>query len=125
MGALLRHPAAVIGIAMGYLVLVEGVFVQALQGAQPWLLRLNVDGWLQHGTKYAINSCTTDGLGNYTCKGIDKVLTVGHRSASGSAGPFRRWPGRVGVPMSRRQLSWFMTPDAMSSRWSRSCRSST
>ena len=24
----------------------------------------------------------TDGLGNYTCKGIDKVLTVGHRSAS-------------------------------------------
>jgi len=82
MGALLRHPAAVIGIAMGYLVLVEGVFGQALQGAQPWLLRLNVDGWLQHGTKYAINSCTTDGLGNYTCKGIDKVLTVGHRSAS-------------------------------------------
>jgi hypothetical protein len=29
------------------------------------------------------------------------------------------------APTSRRQLSWFMTSDAMSSRWSRSCRSST
>jgi len=81
LGVLLRHTAAVLGVAMGYLVLVEGVFGQALQGAQPWLLRLNVNGWLQHGTTYYINSCKTDAQGNYNCQGIEKALTFGHSSA--------------------------------------------
>ncbi len=80
MGVLLRHTAAVIGIAMGYLVLVEGIFGRTLQAEQPWLLRLNFDGWLQHGTKYFINSCTTDSQGGYSCRAIEKFLTFGHSS---------------------------------------------
>ena len=81
MGALLRHTAAVIGIAMGYLVLVEGVFGHVLQSAQPWLLRLNFDGWLQHGSKYFINKCTTDSRGGYNCVGVEKLVSFGHSSA--------------------------------------------
>ena len=78
MGALLRHTAAVIGVALGYLVLIEVVLRNALQGAQPWMLQLNFEGWLQHGTKYFINSCTTDSQGGYNCAGVEKLVSFGH-----------------------------------------------
>lgn len=80
MGVLLRHTAAVLGIAVGYLVLVEGVFGQALQGARPWLLQLNFNAWLQHGATYFIQTCKTDAQGNYNCQGVEKTLTFGHGS---------------------------------------------
>jgi ABC-2 type transport system permease protein len=80
-GVLLRHTAAVLGIAIGYLILVEGVFRQALEGVQPWLLQLNFNGWLLHGTPYYVNRCTTDGQGQYMCQGVEKLLTFGHSSA--------------------------------------------
>jgi len=81
MWVLFRHTAAVLGIAVGYLVLIEGVFRQALQGAQPWLLSLNFQAWLQHGAKYYPLVCKTDGQGNYSCQGVEKLLTFGHSSA--------------------------------------------
>jgi ABC-2 type transport system permease protein len=81
MGVLFRHTAAVLGIAVGYLVLVEGIFRQALQGAQPWLLSLNFEAWLRHGAKYYPLVCKTDGQGNYSCQGVEKLLTFGHSSA--------------------------------------------
>jgi len=77
-GVLLRRTAAVLGMAMGYLVLVEGVFRQQLQGAQTWMLRLNFAGWLQHDARYSINSCTTDAHGSYSCQGVEKVLSSSH-----------------------------------------------
>ncbi len=80
MGTLLRHTAAVIGIAMGYLILIEAIFSHLLQNQQPWLLRLNMDGWLQHGTKYYIQSCKTDSQGQYRCDGVEKLLGFGHSS---------------------------------------------
>jgi ABC-2 type transport system permease protein len=80
-GVLVRRTVAVLGIAVGYLVLVEGVFGQALQGARPWLLQLNVTAWLQHGATYYADSCATDAQGHYTCQGVEKVLSFGHSSA--------------------------------------------
>ena len=80
-GVLLRRTVAVLGIAVGYLVLVEGVFGQALQGARPWLLQLNVNAWLQHGATYFIQTCKTDAQGGYSCQGVEKVLSFGHSSA--------------------------------------------
>ena len=80
-GVLLRRTVAVLGIAIGYLVLVEGVFGQNLQNARPWLLQLNVDGWLQHGTSYFIERCTTDAQGNFSCQGVEQLLSFGHSSA--------------------------------------------
>jgi len=81
MGVLLRRTVAVLGIAVGYLVLVEGVFGQALQGARPWLLQLNVNAWLQHGAGYFIQVCKTDAQGGYGCQGVEKVLSFGHGTA--------------------------------------------
>ena len=51
------------------------VFRQALQGAQPWLLSLNFQAWLQHGAKYYPLVCKTDGQGTYSCQGVEKLLT--------------------------------------------------
>jgi ABC-2 type transport system permease protein len=82
LGVLLRRTVAVFGVAIGYLVLVEGVFGQALRGAQPWLLQLNVTSWLQHGASYnAGEVCKSDAQGGYMCESVQKILTFGHSSA--------------------------------------------
>ena len=81
MATLLRHTAAVIGIAMGYLVLIEAIFSHSLQNMQLWFLRINMEGWLQHGTKYFLTTCKTDSQGNYRCDGVEKLLGFGHSSA--------------------------------------------
>jgi len=78
---LLRRTAAVLGLAIGYLVLVEGVFRQQLQGAQPWLLQVNFLGWVQHGATYFTQRCTTDSQGSYNCQSVENVLTFGHSTA--------------------------------------------
>jgi len=82
-GMLLRHTAAVLGLAMGYLVLVEGILGGLLQsrGGQPWLLRLNVDAWLNHGTTYFINKTTVDDRGNMMFSQVEKLLSFGRGSA--------------------------------------------
>jgi ABC-2 type transport system permease protein len=80
-GMLLRHTAAVIGIAMGYLVLIEGIFRGAIEGVQPWLLALNFESWLKHGTTYFAQSCATDAQGLYGCEGVEKAISFGHSSA--------------------------------------------
>lgn len=53
LGTLLRHTAAALGVAIGYLALVEGVLVDALRTTlpepPPWLIYPNVIAWLQGG----------------------------------------------------------------------------
>ncbi|GAA1706031.1 ABC transporter permease subunit [Kribbella sp. NPDC056951] len=77
-GLVLRHTAAAIGLVMGYIVLVEGVFGSFLQKAQPWLLGRNFDAFVLHDTKYYLNKCATDANGNYNCESIEKTLTFEH-----------------------------------------------
>ena len=80
-GALLRHTAAVLGVAMGYLVLIEGILGSLVQASRPWLLQLNITAWLQHGATYMVEKCVTDSRGIYSCTGVDKVLSFGHAAA--------------------------------------------
>lgn len=53
LGSLLRHTAAALGVAVGYLVVVEGLALDVLRTAvpepRPWLLYPNVMAWLQGG----------------------------------------------------------------------------
>ncbi|GAA1593937.1 hypothetical protein GCM10009789_55030 [Kribbella sancticallisti] len=77
-GSLLRHTAAAIGVAMGYLVLVEGVFGGFLQKAQPWLVKLNFDAFVQHGATYFLNDCQSNPDGSYGCDYIEKHLSFEH-----------------------------------------------
>ena len=75
---LLRHTAAAIGVAMAYLVLIEGVFGGFLSQVQPWLVRLNFDAWIKHDTTYYVENCKTTSDGGYTCNSIEKVVTFEH-----------------------------------------------
>ncbi|QNE20637.1 ABC transporter permease subunit [Kribbella qitaiheensis] len=75
---LLRHTAAAVGVAMGYLVLVEGVFGSFLAKAQPWLVKLNFDAWIRHDTTYYVDNCRSVPDGGYSCESIEKTLTFEH-----------------------------------------------
>lgn len=77
-GLLLRHTAAAIGLAMGYLVLVEGVFGGFLTKVQPWLIRLNIDAWIEHGTVYWVENCQLGTDGVYTCTSVEKTVSFEH-----------------------------------------------
>jgi ABC-2 type transport system permease protein len=77
-GLVLRHTAAAIGLVMGYIVLVEGVFGSFLQSAQPWLLGKNFDAFVLHDTTYYLNKCTTQPDGSYVCDQLEKTLTFEH-----------------------------------------------
>ncbi|GAA0598828.1 ABC transporter permease [Kribbella sandramycini] len=77
-GLVLRHTAAALGLAMGYIVLVEGIFASFLQNAQPWLLVRNFDAFVLHDTRYVLNKCVTQADGNYVCNQIEKTLTFEH-----------------------------------------------
>lgn len=76
-GGLFRHTAAALGLAMAYLVIVEGMLFGVLNKQQPWLLRLNFDSWINHGTTYEIETCRTVD-GQYSCEYIEKQLSFGH-----------------------------------------------
>jgi ABC-2 type transport system permease protein len=75
---LLRHTAAAIGVAMAYLVVVEGMFGGFLAGHQPWLVKLNLDAWVAHGAKYYVNICEGSPDGMYNCSDSEKVLSFAH-----------------------------------------------
>ncbi|MEU8225485.1 ABC transporter permease subunit [Kribbella sp. NPDC048915] len=76
-GLLLRHTAAAIGVVMGYVVLIEGVFGSFLEKAQPWLVRLNVDAFVLHGTQYNVTECRTESDGTI-CDFVQKSLSFEH-----------------------------------------------
>ncbi|MEV0802564.1 ABC transporter permease subunit [Kribbella sp. NPDC050281] len=74
-GLLLRHTAAAIGLAMGYLVLVEAIFGNLLNKVQPWLVKLNFDAFIRHDTTYYVNQCSSTSDGGYLCNSVLKTLT--------------------------------------------------
>jgi ABC-2 type transport system permease protein len=77
MGILLRHTAAVLGVAFAWAVAGEGILRGAVPSSQPWLLNVNLTGWLQHGTTYGVDRCTSAD-GGYSCETIQKALSFGH-----------------------------------------------
>jgi ABC-2 type transport system permease protein len=60
---LVRSTAGVIGVALGWLLVVESFVGAAIaQGAlQPWLLRTNVEGFVGAGTTYYRTTCDSNG----------------------------------------------------------------
>jgi ABC-2 type transport system permease protein len=80
LGFLLRHTAAVLGVAVGYVVVVELMLSGYLERFQPWLVGKNVDGWISHGTTYFVNTCTTDSTGTL-CEYTERSLAFGHSAA--------------------------------------------
>lgn len=78
-GSLVRHTAAAIGLAMTYVVVVEGIFVNSFLSAwQPWLLLKNVDAWIADGTSYFVQQCRVQSNGDYFCEGAQHPVTFTH-----------------------------------------------
>jgi ABC-2 type transport system permease protein len=80
-GLLVRHTAAALGLAMGYLVLVEGIFAHQLRDVRPWLMQINIESWVHHGAAYSVNRCQVIADGSYTCEGVMRQVSFGHSTA--------------------------------------------
>ncbi|HKX66030.1 MAG TPA: hypothetical protein VJN29_02305 [Intrasporangium sp.] len=65
---LLRHTAGLVGLLLGYLVVVEFIAVQAFLGGRltPWAIMPNASAFLDKGHEYMAETCTTV-EGNRSC----------------------------------------------------------
>jgi len=75
LGLVLRHTAAIVGVLLGYGVVVELMATQAFfQGRlRPWVLSTNIEGFLGKGTTYLAETCTQVG-----CEFTQHTLTYTH-----------------------------------------------
>lgn len=57
---LLRNTGAVVGMAIGFVVVVEGIVAQGLARGKlsPWLPATNITGFLERGTTYTAEKCS-------------------------------------------------------------------
>ncbi len=77
LGLLFRHTAAVLGVAIGYVVVVENILPGLLPRTQPWLLMTNVMAWAAGGTTYGLEECTTTATGR-SCTYVSHAVTMTH-----------------------------------------------
>ena len=75
LGFLLKHTAAVLGVVIVYVVVVENMLGNLVQGLQPWLLMKNIDAWIAGGTFYYVQECTTS-AGGTSCTGVEHPLEM-------------------------------------------------
>ena len=63
MGFLLRSTAGVIGGVLGWVVVIEGLVASVMAGGrlQPWLVRTNLDAFVNNGALYSATSCGPNG----------------------------------------------------------------
>lgn len=63
LGFVLRHTAAVVGVLLGYAVVVEMVAAQSLFGGrlQPWTVSNNIQAFVDKGATYYAEACTSTG----------------------------------------------------------------
>jgi ABC-2 type transport system permease protein len=63
LGLLVRSTAAVVGVVLGYAVVVEGFVANGIQDGrlQPWFLRLNIDSFVGDCATYVVRTCGLDG----------------------------------------------------------------
>ncbi len=74
-GVLLRSTAAVIGVVLGYAVVVEGFVANGIGDGRfrPWTMSLNIDAFVQNGARYYITSCDQNG-----CDGREHLNSFTH-----------------------------------------------
>lgn len=74
-GLLVRSTAGVIGLVIGWVIVAEGFVANVLgEGRlQPWLLRLNIEAFLEKGSPYVVTVCRADG-----CTGQSVVNSYTH-----------------------------------------------
>lgn len=75
LGLVLRHTAAIIGVVLGYAVVVEGIVVQTFLGGrlQQWSVLHNLEAFLSKGATYYANTCT-----DARCEYAEHTITFTH-----------------------------------------------
>lgn len=71
---LLRHTAAALGVAIGYLIGIDAILLQALRGGGRWSLTNNLAAWVAGRASYYEESCTTDQNGTM-CDYVERTIT--------------------------------------------------
>ncbi len=76
---LLRHTAGLVGVLLGYLVVVEFIAVQAFLGGRlnPWAITPNANAFLTKGHEYMAQSCTTV-AGELSCGYRTQTISYTH-----------------------------------------------
>ncbi len=77
LGFLLRHTAAVLGVVVGYLVVVESILAQMKPALHPWTLMTNTNAWLNGPASYYSTICTTTTTGT-SCEGVEHLVSTVH-----------------------------------------------
>ncbi|WP_456787636.1 ABC transporter permease [Cellulomonas sp. P5_C5] len=77
LGFLARHTAAVLGVVLGWLVLVEVILSHQVEELQPWTLVTNVTAWVQGSATYYLTECSTTAAGS-SCVGASHVVSQTH-----------------------------------------------
>lgn len=84
LGALLRHTAAALGVALAYFVLVEGVFSGLISRVapdpRPWLVIDNVNAWVRGGITYPIDTPCMSSPGPTECVPLTHTISLAHGS---------------------------------------------
>lgn len=80
LGILLRHTAAVLGVVVGYAIVVEAMLAGALPWLQPWTVLINLRAVVEGGATYGTYECTT-GAGGSSCEYLEHTLGQGQGSA--------------------------------------------
>jgi len=77
LAVLLRHTAAVLGVVVGWTVVVESLLPALRPALQPFTLRMNLDAWVQGGSYYYLDVCEPDPeqLGQVACTSTEHVVT--------------------------------------------------
>ncbi|HQY33397.1 MAG TPA: ABC transporter permease subunit [Actinotalea sp.] len=80
MGIWMRHTAAVLGVVVGYAILVENLLGALVPRLQPALVLLNVSAWVQDGAAYYVSQCTTSSQGT-SCEYVEQTLSLAQGAA--------------------------------------------
>lgn len=75
-GALTRHTAATLGTLLGYVVVVEAMLVNLVQGLQPWTLGVNLQAWIAAGARYYVQTCTREETGELLCTSAERTVSM-------------------------------------------------
>jgi len=77
LGTLSRHTAGALGIFLGWVVLVEAILVNIVSSLKPWSVINNITAWVNGGTQYYVDSCTSTSSGQ-VCTSIAKEISQTH-----------------------------------------------
>ncbi|GIG30183.1 ABC transporter permease subunit [Cellulomonas marina] len=85
LGILLRHTAAVMGAVLGWVVAFEAILVTQLPHLSVVSPRVNATGWVDGGTAYYTETCTT-GADGTICEGVEHAIGAGQSALVLSVG---------------------------------------